>query len=51
MGMLALWQSPEPQAGACKGMPLGGVERPRRAVCFARLMQRRVRALRRTFGR
>src|SRR5918994_5481105 len=30
--------------------PLGGVERPRRVVRFARLMHRRVRPLRRTFG-
>jgi hypothetical protein len=30
--------------------PLGGVERPRRKVRFARLIQRRVRAFQRTFG-
>ena len=31
-------------------MPPRGVERPRRVVRFARLIQRRVRAFRRTFG-
>jgi hypothetical protein len=30
--------------------PLGGMERPRRKVRFARLIQRRVRAFWRTFG-
>jgi hypothetical protein len=30
--------------------PLGGVERPRRKVRFARLIHRRVRAFRRAFG-
>jgi hypothetical protein len=30
--------------------PLGGVERPRRVVRFARLMHRRARAFGRTYG-
>ena len=32
------------------GCPLGGVERPRRMVRFARLIHRRVRTFERTFG-
>ena len=46
-------RTPSPAGSAvCPGQaPLGGVERPRRMVRFARLMHQRVRAFRPAFGR
>ena len=46
------WRTPSPAGGQDRrrSCPLGGVERPRRAVRFARLIHRRVRAFWRTCG-